>query len=39
VVGAVRALDRSPDRHPLIFYRGHYAPSEHWRAWPVIGER
>jgi len=37
VVGAVRALERDPDRHPLIFYRGHYAPSEHWRAWPVIG--
>jgi len=37
VVGAVRALERNPDRHPLIFYRGHYAPSEHWEAWPRIG--
>jgi flavin reductase (DIM6/NTAB) family NADH-FMN oxidoreductase RutF len=37
VVGAVRGLGSNPRRHPLIFYRGHYAPSEHWRAWPVIG--
>ena len=37
VVGAVRALGSDPRRHPLIFYRGHYAPSEHWEAWPVIG--
>ena len=37
VVGAVRALERRPGRHPLIFYRGHYAPSEHWQAWPRIG--
>jgi flavin reductase (DIM6/NTAB) family NADH-FMN oxidoreductase RutF len=37
VVGAVRALHSNPQRHPLIFYRGHYAPSEHWEAWPVIG--
>jgi flavin reductase (DIM6/NTAB) family NADH-FMN oxidoreductase RutF len=36
VVGAVRALHSHPQRHPLIFYRGHYAPSEHWEAWPVI---
>jgi 3-hydroxy-9,10-secoandrosta-1,3,5(10)-triene-9,17-dione monooxygenase reductase component len=36
VVGAVRALHSNPQRHPLIFYRGHYAPSEHWQAWPVI---
>jgi 3-hydroxy-9,10-secoandrosta-1,3,5(10)-triene-9,17-dione monooxygenase reductase component len=36
VVGAVRALHSDPQRHPLIFYRGHYAPSEHWQAWPVI---
>jgi 3-hydroxy-9,10-secoandrosta-1,3,5(10)-triene-9,17-dione monooxygenase reductase component len=38
VVGSVRALERIPDRHPLIFYRGHYAPSEHWQAWPRIGQ-
>ena len=37
VVGAVQALQRDPNRHPLIFYRGHYAPSEHWQAWPKIG--
>jgi flavin reductase (DIM6/NTAB) family NADH-FMN oxidoreductase RutF len=36
VVGAVQALQSDPQRHPLIFYRGHYAPSEHWQAWPVI---
>ena len=36
VVGAVRALHSDPQRHPLIFYRGRYAPSEHWQAWPVI---
>jgi flavin reductase (DIM6/NTAB) family NADH-FMN oxidoreductase RutF len=36
VVGAVRALHSDPQRHPLIFYRGHYAPSEHWQAWPLI---
>jgi flavin reductase (DIM6/NTAB) family NADH-FMN oxidoreductase RutF len=36
VVGAVRALQSDPQRHPLIFYRGRYAPSEHWQAWPVI---
>ena len=34
VVGAVRSLHSVPDRHPLIFYRGRYAPSEHWEAWP-----
>jgi 3-hydroxy-9,10-secoandrosta-1,3,5(10)-triene-9,17-dione monooxygenase reductase component len=34
-LGAVRALDADPLRHPLIFYRGRYAPSEHWAAWPV----
>lgn len=38
VLGAVHALDADPRRHPLIFYRGRYAPSEHWAAWrPVIG--
>jgi flavin reductase (DIM6/NTAB) family NADH-FMN oxidoreductase RutF len=37
VVAAVRALERDPQRHPLIFYRGHYAPSEHWEAWPKTG--
>jgi 3-hydroxy-9,10-secoandrosta-1,3,5(10)-triene-9,17-dione monooxygenase reductase component len=37
VVGRVRALEANPQRHPLIFYRGRYAPSEHWEAWPVIG--
>jgi flavin reductase (DIM6/NTAB) family NADH-FMN oxidoreductase RutF len=38
VLGAVRALDADTERHPLIFYRGRYAPSEHWAAWrPVIG--
>jgi flavin reductase (DIM6/NTAB) family NADH-FMN oxidoreductase RutF len=37
VLGAVRALRADPQRHPLIFYRGRYAPSEHWEAWPVIG--
>lgn len=36
VLGAVRALQSDPGRHPLIFYRGRYAPSEHWQAWPVI---
>ena len=36
VVGSVRALRSDPERHPLIFYRGRYAPSEHWEAWPVI---
>jgi flavin reductase (DIM6/NTAB) family NADH-FMN oxidoreductase RutF len=35
-IGAVHGLERAPGRHPLIFYRGHYAPSEHWQAWPVI---
>lgn len=33
VVGAVRGLHSERDRHPLIFYRGRYAPSEHWEAW------
>jgi 3-hydroxy-9,10-secoandrosta-1,3,5(10)-triene-9,17-dione monooxygenase reductase component len=37
VVGEVQALQANPERHPLIFYRGRYAPSEHWEAWPVIG--
>jgi 3-hydroxy-9,10-secoandrosta-1,3,5(10)-triene-9,17-dione monooxygenase reductase component len=37
VLGAVQALESDPRRHPLIFYRGRYAPSEHWQAWPVIG--
>jgi 3-hydroxy-9,10-secoandrosta-1,3,5(10)-triene-9,17-dione monooxygenase reductase component len=37
VIGAVRALHADPQRHPLIYYRGRYAPSEHWEAWPVIG--
>jgi 3-hydroxy-9,10-secoandrosta-1,3,5(10)-triene-9,17-dione monooxygenase reductase component len=37
VVGAVRGLYADPHRYPLIFYRGRYAPSEHWEAWPVIG--
>jgi 3-hydroxy-9,10-secoandrosta-1,3,5(10)-triene-9,17-dione monooxygenase reductase component len=37
VIGAVRALHADPHRHPLIYYRGRYAPSEHWEAWPVIG--
>ncbi len=37
VLGAVQALESNPQRHPLIFYRGRYAPSEHWQAWPVIG--
>jgi flavin reductase (DIM6/NTAB) family NADH-FMN oxidoreductase RutF len=36
VVGAVRALQADPHRHPLIYYRGRYAPSEHWEAWPSI---
>jgi flavin reductase (DIM6/NTAB) family NADH-FMN oxidoreductase RutF len=36
VVAAVRGLNSNPDRHPLIFYRGRYAPSEHWQAWPII---
>jgi flavin reductase (DIM6/NTAB) family NADH-FMN oxidoreductase RutF len=36
VIGSVRALHADPQRHPLIFYRGRYAPSEHWEAWPVI---
>lgn len=36
-VGAVRGLYADPQRYPLIFYRGRYAPSEHWEAWPVIG--
>jgi 3-hydroxy-9,10-secoandrosta-1,3,5(10)-triene-9,17-dione monooxygenase reductase component len=36
VVAAVQALQSNPRRHPLIFYRGRYAPSEHWEAWPVI---
>jgi 3-hydroxy-9,10-secoandrosta-1,3,5(10)-triene-9,17-dione monooxygenase reductase component len=36
VVGAVHALQSNRRRHPLIFYRGRYAPSEHWQAWPVI---
>lgn len=36
VVGAVRALQADPHRHPLIYYRGRYAPSEHWEAWPAI---
>ena len=36
VLGAVRALHSNPRRHPLIFYRGRYAPSEHWQAWPPI---
>jgi 3-hydroxy-9,10-secoandrosta-1,3,5(10)-triene-9,17-dione monooxygenase reductase component len=36
VVGAVRALHADPHRHPLIYYRGRYAPSEHWEAWPAI---
>lgn len=35
-VGAVRALEADPHRHPLIYYRGRYAPSEHWEAWPLI---
>ncbi|HZC71933.1 MAG TPA: flavin reductase family protein [Jatrophihabitans sp.] len=37
VLGAVRALSADPKRHPLIYYRGRYAPSEHWEAWPLIG--
>jgi 3-hydroxy-9,10-secoandrosta-1,3,5(10)-triene-9,17-dione monooxygenase reductase component len=37
VIGSVRALHADPHRHPLIFYRGRYAPSEHWEAWPLIG--
>ena len=37
VIGAVRALHADPLRHPLIYYRGRYAPSEHWEAWPLIG--
>jgi flavin reductase (DIM6/NTAB) family NADH-FMN oxidoreductase RutF len=37
VLGTVRGLHSEPHRHPLIFYRGHYAPSDHWQAWPVIG--
>jgi flavin reductase (DIM6/NTAB) family NADH-FMN oxidoreductase RutF len=37
VVGRVRGLHANSQRHPLIFYRGRYAPSEHWEAWPVIG--
>jgi 3-hydroxy-9,10-secoandrosta-1,3,5(10)-triene-9,17-dione monooxygenase reductase component len=37
VIGSVRALHADPHRHPLIFYRGRYAPSEHWEAWPRIG--
>lgn len=36
VLGTVHALAADPDRHPLIFYRGRYAPSEHWAAWPAI---
>jgi 3-hydroxy-9,10-secoandrosta-1,3,5(10)-triene-9,17-dione monooxygenase reductase component len=36
VLGAVRALQADPRRHPLIYYRGRYAPSEHWEAWPPI---
>jgi hypothetical protein len=32
----VRALHADPHRHPLIYYRGRYAPSEHWEAWPAI---
>jgi 3-hydroxy-9,10-secoandrosta-1,3,5(10)-triene-9,17-dione monooxygenase reductase component len=36
VVGGVHALRSNPGRDPLIFYRGRYAPSEHWEAWPVI---
>jgi 3-hydroxy-9,10-secoandrosta-1,3,5(10)-triene-9,17-dione monooxygenase reductase component len=35
-VGAVRALGSDGQRHPLIYYRGRYAPSEHWEAWPII---
>jgi flavin reductase (DIM6/NTAB) family NADH-FMN oxidoreductase RutF len=35
VLGGVRSLAADPQRHPLIFYRGRYAPSEHWAAWPV----
>lgn len=37
VVGRVHGLHANAHRHPLIFYRGRYAPSEHWEAWPVIG--
>lgn len=33
VVGAVRTLGSAPDRHPLIFYRGRYAPSVQWEIW------
>jgi 3-hydroxy-9,10-secoandrosta-1,3,5(10)-triene-9,17-dione monooxygenase reductase component len=33
VLGAVRDLGSDPDRHPLIYYRGRYAPSEHWTVW------
>jgi flavin reductase (DIM6/NTAB) family NADH-FMN oxidoreductase RutF len=36
VLGAVGALAADPGRHPLIRFRGRYAPSEHWAAWPVI---
>jgi flavin reductase (DIM6/NTAB) family NADH-FMN oxidoreductase RutF len=37
VLGAVRALAADPARHPLIRYRGLYAPSGHWGVWPAIG--
>jgi 3-hydroxy-9,10-secoandrosta-1,3,5(10)-triene-9,17-dione monooxygenase reductase component len=37
VLGLVKGLHANPERHPLIFYRGRYAPSEHWEAWPIIG--
>jgi flavin reductase (DIM6/NTAB) family NADH-FMN oxidoreductase RutF len=37
VIAAVRALHADSLRHPLIYYRGRYAPSEHWEAWPLIG--
>lgn len=37
VIGAVRGLHADSLRHPLIYYRGRYAPSEHWEAWPLIG--
>lgn len=36
VVAAVRGLQADPRRHPLIYYRGRYAPSEHWELWPRI---
>jgi 3-hydroxy-9,10-secoandrosta-1,3,5(10)-triene-9,17-dione monooxygenase reductase component len=34
VIAAVRGLWADPDRYPLIYYRGQYAPSKHWEAWP-----